>query len=69
MINDNRLNFPATHRNAGPILEVLRDVLPTEGFVVEVASGSGQHIARFASEFPNLSTSEFRTFYESPFKT
>ncbi len=34
---------PAADRNKGPILEVLREVLPERGLVLELASGSGQH--------------------------
>jgi hypothetical protein len=45
---------PATARNRGPILEVLRAVLPRRGTVLEVASGSGEHAVYFARELPEL---------------
>jgi hypothetical protein len=35
-------------------LTVLRQVLPTSGTVLEIASGSGQHVAHFAEALPNL---------------
>lgn len=38
----------ATERNRQPILEVLKRVLPPTGIVLEIASGTGEHITFFA---------------------
>jgi len=51
---DARLHAPATQRNRNPILDVLRDVLPQSGAVLELASGSGEHIVHFAECLPEL---------------
>ena len=53
-MTDARRTAPHVARNAVPILEVLRDVLPAEGLVLEIASGSGEHVLAFAHGFPNL---------------
>ena len=51
---DPRRHAPATLRNRGPILEVLRQVLPAAGTVLEIASGSGEHAVFFADALPDL---------------
>ena len=43
---------PATVRNTQPILTVLRAVLPRRGRVLEIGSGTGQHVVAFAAAFP-----------------
>jgi hypothetical protein len=47
-MNDSRLFSAAAARNRGPILDVLRAVLPPKGLVLEIASGTGEHIVHFA---------------------
>ncbi|MBX3516807.1 MAG: DUF938 domain-containing protein [Rhodospirillales bacterium] len=45
---------PATLRNREPIRDVLRDVLPRHGQVLEIGSGSGEHAVFFAESFPEI---------------
>lgn len=45
---------PATLRNRDAIAAVLADWLPASGTVLEVASGSGEHVVHFAAAFPHL---------------
>lgn len=51
---DPRLNSPSAQRNRGPILEVLSGILPNEGIVLEVASGTGEHASWFAQHLSPL---------------
>ena len=53
-LEDARLFAPAVARNRAPILAVLERVLPDQGLVLEVASGSGEHAAHFARAMPRL---------------
>lgn len=45
---------PATERNRDVIAQTLARVLPTEGLILEVASGTGEHVVHFAKMFPAL---------------
>ena len=45
---------PATERNRDAIAEVLREVLPEQGLLLEVAAGTGEHAAYLAPIFPGL---------------
>lgn len=51
---DPRGHAPATARNRDPILDILRQVLPPSGLVLEVASGTGEHAVHFARALPGL---------------
>lgn len=46
--SDARQYAPAIERNREPILEVLRQVLPPTGTILEIASGTGEHAVYFA---------------------
>jgi SAM-dependent methyltransferase len=45
---------PATERNRDAIVDVLKGSLPDKGHMLEVASGTGEHIVHFARCFPQL---------------
>ena len=50
------LNYPAAQRNTAPILEAVLRHLPRSacGLALEVSSGSGQHVAALARQYPAL---------------
>lgn len=53
-MSDARQYAPATQRNRDVILDVLRPVLPADGLVLEVASGTGEHVVHLAGALPGL---------------
>ena len=52
--NQDRLYFPATVRNRAPIAAALSELLPDQGTVLEIASGSGEHAVTFQRRFPGV---------------
>lgn len=53
-MTDARRTAPAAERNLAPILAVLARYAPMTGRALELASGSGQQIVRFAAQHPGL---------------
>ncbi|WP_417599365.1 DUF938 domain-containing protein [Pararhodobacter oceanensis] len=53
-VAEGRRNAPSAARNLAPILAVLAEALPDSGASLEIASGTGQHIAAFGMHFPHI---------------
>lgn len=54
-LDDGRWFTGSVERNKDPILDVLQRVLPHTGLILEIGSGTGQHVAHFAKALPGLS--------------
>ena len=55
MLADGRLSAPSAVRNTGPILEAMQPFVPSGGGrALEIASGTGQHVAAYAKQFPRV---------------
>ncbi len=52
--HDGRLVAPAASRNSEALCDLLNRVAPTAGHALELASGTGQHVAAFAQRLPGL---------------
>lgn len=51
---DGRLFAPSADRNVGPLGDLLFELAPLDGTALELASGTGQHVATFAARLPGL---------------
>jgi hypothetical protein len=51
---DGRIVSPSAERNKGPVAEILTRVLPAQGDVLEISSGTGQHVLHFAEAMPYI---------------
>ena len=49
-----RPSSPAALRNRGPIADILQEILPDTGKILEIASGTGEHALYFAERFPHM---------------
>jgi SAM-dependent methyltransferase len=49
---DPRIQAPAAARNRDAILAALTAILPARGLLLEIASGSGEHVSHFAQALP-----------------
>jgi len=54
-MDDPKQRAPSVARNRDAILNVLSGALPPRGLVLEIASGSGEHVVYFAEALPHLS--------------
>ncbi len=53
-LDGDRMNAPAAARNAGAIADLLLQEAPSRGRALELASGTGQHVAALAARLPGL---------------
>jgi len=53
-LDDGRWFTGSVERNKDPILNLLKRVLPHTGLILEIGSGTGQHVAHFAKALPEL---------------
>jgi len=49
-----KLHAPSAMRNRDAIADAMRAFVPTQGKALEIASGTGEHVVRYAAAFPAL---------------
>jgi hypothetical protein len=54
VLPDSRIVSPSAERNKAPVAELLMRLLPDHGDVLEVSSGTGQHVLHFAQAMPHI---------------
>lgn len=50
-----KLHAPSAVRNVDSIVQAIGGFAPASGKALEIASGTGEHVVRFAAAFPNIS--------------
>src|SRR3546814_4511504 len=63
---DARLSAPAVQLNRAPILQVLQEIVPRRGTVLEIGSGTGEHAVYMAA---NLRSEEHTSELQSLMRT
>lgn len=53
-LQDMKFSSPSALRNREPIWNVLQTILPENGTMLEIASGSGEHAIHYAARLPDL---------------
>jgi cyclopropane fatty-acyl-phospholipid synthase-like methyltransferase len=53
-VDDRKQYSPSAARNLGPITSVVLEMFPKRGRVLEIASGSGQHVVALAEALPDV---------------
>jgi len=53
-VDNGKLHAPSAARNGGAIVEAILPLAPSHGNALEIASGTGEHMVRFAAALPGV---------------